>query len=568
MKLKRIILPLLIVVTLLGVFVPAVAYRHNFEQSSKVYIACVDATRLQWFFETDEIKEILTQYKDAGCTTAVFTERKGEYNQKHIKIANDLGYNIALAPDVSVKTPAGISEICEKYNVKYIKLQKSVWKSKYEAPTKSEPVCEVIKKHNLTLVLTETIWQLANEQPRDYEDYITAADGRILRTFNSYYKTNVDKKDYPVGYYQMYNSAYDRNTRFITVKQLEDEGFDAYENARRTQQNVKLFCEKMDSHGFVKEGSVNYNNYIPKTRVISAFCAFLSVLMLGAMAKLLIGNKLKHIEIVSIGAAVLALAVSFVMPSGILALYPTLFSCLAPCFCITVVAVFINKFKQKLSFLQLILLSTAVAVALFLACGTVIAATLSGADYFLNNQLFRGVKLSLVAPIAFTALLIFATSYKKFTLAQYKQIIADATHKIRWYHIVIACAFLAVGAVYVIRSGNVNKISFTEVYLRNLLTEFFAARPRTKEFLIGWPCFALYIYYANHQKSKLLSWGFALGSSILFASSINTFCHVFTMVQTMYMRIATGLLFGAVTALIALLVNYVMLKIFNKKSLH
>ncbi len=566
MKLKHIVLLAIAALLFFGVLVPGAWYRYNFEQSTKTYVAAVDVTRLEEFFDDTQITEVLKQYQDAGCTTAVFTEQKGVYNEKNIAIADMLGLYIALAPDVTVKDDAEIDELCQKYNVKYIKLQKSIWKDKTEAEGKSEPVCDAIKEHRLTLVLTETIWQLANEEPRDYEDYLHAADGRMLRTFNTYHKTNVDNTEYPVGYYQMYNSAYERNTRFITVKQLEDEGYDVYENAERTRQNVKLFCQKMDSHGFVKEGTVNYSGYKPSSRVIFAAAAALAVIMLVFVLLILFGTAIKHIEVMGVIGAIAAFAVSFGMPDGLLRFYPTLFAVFAACFCITVCAAFVDRTGKRLKFVPLLLLSAVVAVLLFFGCGTVMSAMLSGADYFLNNKIFSGVKLTLIAPILYTAVLIFAKSYKKRTLQDYKEMVRGVIRQIRWYHIAILCVLLALGALYVIRSGNVNKISFVEVYMRNLLTELFAARPRTKEFLIGWPCFALYVFYAKYGKFKLIKWAAALGASILFASSINTFCHVFTMTHTMYMRVVFGLLFGIVISAAALGVNALLLKLISRKN--
>ena len=559
MNFKKILLLALALLIFVGVLVPSVLYRHNFESSTKTYVAAVDVTRLQWFFDNSQIKDVLKDYKDSGCTTALFAEKKSEYNIEHIKIAKELGYNIALAPDMASMDDADIDAVCEEFDVKYIKLQHSVWYRARSAPLKSGYVCKAIEKHGITLVLTESVMQLGNEQPRRYDDYLQAANGKVMRSFNTYYKTNVDEMDYPAGYYQMYNSAYDRNSRFITVKQLEDKGFDEFENAERTQQNVKLFCQKMDSHGFVNEGEIDYTGYTPNKRVIYAATAFLAVLMVAIMLMLLTGNKIKHIELLGIGLGALAFLASFVMPSSILGLYSTLFAALAPCFCIAVVVWFVNVCKQKLKFLPLVLLTALISIALFFACGAVVAATLSGSEFYLNNEYFRGVKLSLVAPIGFAALLIFMSFYKKRSVAEYKQMAKDLVKQIRWYHIAGAALFLAVAAIYVIRSGNVNKISFTETYIRNWLTENVAARPRTKEVLIGWPCLALYVYYAKSQKSKILMWGFGLGASILFASAINTFCHVFTMTTTMFMRVVTGFIFGLPLVIVALILNCLLL---------
>ena len=86
-------------------------------------------------------------------------------------------------------------------------------------------------------------------------------------------------------------------------------------------------------------------------------------------------------------------------------------------------------------------------------------------------------------------------------------------------------------------------------------------RPRTKEFLVGWPCLVLFVYYLKTMNVKLLEWAFAVGSSILFASVINSFCHVFTGAGIIYTRVINGVIIGAFVCAGALVANAVIVKI-------
>ncbi len=561
---RRLFLGTIAIVLILTFIVPALAYRIKFEQSTKVYTAAIDVTRLAKFFNIDQLPAVLEDYKQAGATTAVILEHKGGYREDHIRAANDAGFNIALIPDFTASSSADLSRLCKQYNVKYIKLQNSIWKEKEEAPGKNIHIINAIKDYKLTLVLTETIYQLSNDRSESYDMYLEAADGNILRTFNTYNITNVDKMDYPAVYYQMYNSAYDRNARFITVKQLDDEGFTSAENAKRTQQNIKLFCEKMESHGFVSEGTVDYNKYNPPIRTTHAAAAAIAVLMFAIMFDILSKKNIKHFTVLALLAAGFAFAVSLIMPNALLTLYPTLFATLSPCFCVLISALFIQKFKDRFSFIPLLLSTIGISVVLLIVCGINVAALMSGADWFLNNLIFRGVKLTLIAPMAFAAALIFATVYKKQSVTEIKNILFKTIKNLRWYHFVLIATLGVVAGIYILRSGNVNRISFFETNLRNSLTEYFVARPRTKEIILGWPCLALYIYYVKKDKAKLLQWIFAIGASILFASIINTFCHSFTLAETMFLRTANGMLFGLPIAAIVLVVNALIFKIFNK----
>lgn len=563
---RRIILAVLSLLLIAVFIVPGVVDRVQFEQSSKTYTAAVDLTRVAKFFERDELDDILGEYIDAGVTTAIIHEHRGTYPRYLLDIAKNAGVNIAIIPDLTTWLTADMDNIVKEYGVKYVKLQKSTLTSAHQADGKIEYVSEIVAKHGLTLVLTEGGMQLGNVEPEGFDEIVEAANGNILRSFHSYFKTNVDVMDYPAVYYQIYISTNDRNCRFITVKQLEDEGFTDYENAQRTMENVRLYCEKLESRGFVNEGTVNYNDYgeyQSRHPFVPAATAAVCMLWLALMVDLL---TKKSFSLIGIVAAAAAFGVSLVMPDSLLAFYPSLFAAFAPCFSIALAAVYVHAVKERMNTFCLIASSVAITLLLFSASGVILSALLGGADYFLNFSEFRGVKLSLILPIAFTAFLLVAQVYKKHTLSDYKGMVLDAAKKVKWYHILLLAAIAVVTAIYVIRSGNVDKISFTETVIRNWLTEVFVARPRTKELLLGWPCLVLYIYFVKHDRSKLLTWAFAIGASTLYASAVNTFCHVFTMVETMYLRLFVGALFGLPIALIALGVCVLILRRYDKKA--
>ncbi len=562
---RRIILAVISLLLIAVFIIPGTVERIRFEESSKVYTAAIDLTRISKFFTMDELPEILQGYIDAGATTAVIHESHGSYPRMLLEIAKDSGINIAITPDATIMDDADAQKVIERYNVKYIVLQTSTLVPKGNVNHKSYPILRLIEKYNLTVVINEHILQLGNDQPHDFLKYLEAADGRLIRAYRSYSTTNVDVMDYPAVYYQMYISVSDRNTRFVNLKQLEDEGFTARENAERTMENLRLLCDKLESKGFVSEGVSDYkeySSYSERIPLISATTAAASVLMLALALDLLFK---KGFTIIGILAAAGAFGATFVMPESLLSLYPSLFAAFAPCFCVVVCAVYIRTMKDRMKTAPLIASTVAIMISVLAASGAVISALLGGTDYFLNLENFRGVKISLLAPMGVAGLLLVASIYKKRTLGEYKQLILDLIAKTRWYHIALIVLFAIAAVIYVIRSGNVAKISFLETNIRNGLTEIFTARPRTKEIIASWPCLMLYIYFAKAGRAPLIQFITAIGASTLFASIINTFCHVFTMVETMYMRVAVGMLFGIPVALAALGVCVLALKVYDKK---
>ena len=562
---RRIILALISILLIAVFIIPGTLERIRFEQSSKVYTAAVDLTRISKFFTLEELPEILNGYIEAGATTAIIHEAHGSYPRVLLEIAQESGINIAITPDATIVNDADIEKIVERYNVKYIILQTSTLVPKGNVNGKSYPILRVIDKYNLTVVINEHVLQLGNDQPHDFQKYIEAANGRLIRAYRSYAATNVDVMDYPAVYYQMYISVSDRNTRFVNLKQLEDEGFTARENAERTMENLRLLCRKLESKGFISEGATDYtaySSYSERIPLISAATAGASVLMLALALDLLFR---KGFTILGILAAAGAFGATFVMPEAILSLYPSLFAAFAPCFCVIVCAVYIRTMKERMKTAPLIISTISIMVSILSICGAVIAALLGGTEYFLNLNFFRGVKISLLAPMGVAGILLVASIYKKRTLKEYKQLALDLNAKTRWYHIALIALFGIAAVIYVIRSGNVSKISFLETSIRNGLTEVFTARPRTKEIIASWPCLVLYIYFAKNNRAPLIQFITAIGASTLFASIINTFCHVFTMVETMYMRVAVGMLFGIPVASLALGACVVALKIYDKK---
>ncbi len=191
---RQIVISAIALLLLIAFIIPALFHRINFEQTSKVYVVAVDATRLEKFFPGEKMGNVLADYKNAGATTAVIHEKRGKYNESTIEYAKKAGLNIALSPDMTYAEEGNLEELIQKFSVKYIKLQKGIWGKQYESYDKSTPVCDIIDRHNLTLVLTENIMQLGNQEPRNFDDYIEAADGKILRAYTTYFTTNIEQK--------------------------------------------------------------------------------------------------------------------------------------------------------------------------------------------------------------------------------------------------------------------------------------------------------------------------------------------------------------------------------------
>ena len=190
----------------------------------------------------------------------------------------------------------------------------------------------------------------------------------------------------------------------------------------------------------------------------------------------------------------------------------------------------------------------------------------AGIYYFMNISLFRGVKPALILPVIYAGVLFFFTKDENGEI-EFKGFKTAFLQYMKKRYIVpgIILAVLAAVAflIYIKRSGN-NVIPFKEAYIRNAITDLIYARPRTKEFLLAWPCFTIFLYMAKKFPSGICEWFFASVSGMLFASVINTFCHVFTSVDIMYLRFAYGILAALPFMAVAVAVDYLVINIASK----
>ncbi len=492
------------------------------------------------------------------------------YDTDVIDTLKDKGFEISLVHKINnysnMEYISVMDDIIEKYDVKYINLKKAEPISSKNNPESYKGIAELINKHDMTLVVTENMSQLGNEQFEGYKYVMNkvmgkGGSGKVMRSYETNDDSQADESKYKYRTTQFFNSTIDRNLRFITVTQLAPEGITYEECADNTIKSAKEYISKIKSLGYTINSDAVAFDYEVNHTLTGGACAVIMIMALLIMWQMLSGKKDLKLVIVALILSALAFAVTFKMPPVLLSLYPTAYSALQSCFVMTLLLWFVKEYREKLSLFLLTVCSLALTLVSLMIASLGMGAMLSGIDYYMNNEIFRGIKLSLMAPLAYTAVV-----YYFFFMKNSKRTIGDdiknvLLSEIKVYWVLIALVIGGVGVYYIIRSGNVNKISNLELMMRNKITEIFPARPRTKEFLIGYPSLILFIYYAKKTNIHLLSWGFSVGASILAASVTNSFCHVFTGYQTICMRVVNGLIIGIVVGIIAFVANTIIVRI-------
>jgi hypothetical protein len=165
------------------------------------------------------------------------------------------------------------------------------------------------------------------------------------------------------------------------------------------------------------------------------------------------------------------------------------------------------------------------------------------------------VKLSVFLPIGIVGIVAFAdfNSFKE-----------SMKEPITWGAAGIGMIIFGALVLMMLRTGNdnPNTVSGGELAFRGVLEQLLPVRPRTKEFILGFPAlfFGLFILHAAKYDAKnlgKLSGWVSLCIMLGFVGltdSVNTLCHLHTPVMVSFLRDIIGLIFGALFGLVAWLV--------------
>ena len=188
----------------------------------------------------------------------------------------------------------------------------------------------------------------------------------------------------------------------------------------------------------------------------------------------------------------------------------------------------------------------------------ILIGVLNGNAFFTGIEQFRGVKLVYVVPLAFvTVYLLWNLVIPTVKKHGFRLLNAE----VRYWHLLVFVIVAGAGVYYVLRSGNVGSrfVSAFEINFRVWLEDVLYVRPRTKEFLIGFPAFLLGLFLLD--KSKWLGKLLLIGGTIGFLSIVNTFTHFHTPLSISVLRTVYSLTFGYIIGIVLI---YIVNFIYNK----
>ena len=204
--------------------------------------------------------------------------------------------------------------------------------------------------------------------------------------------------------------------------------------------------------------------------------------------------------------------------------------------------------------------SLVMIVMLSMIGGMYVASILADVRFLLEMEIFRGVKLTFIAPILLISA-VYLARYNLFatenddTKGIWKQVTKLLDYSITIKSFVIL-AILAVGAwVYIGRSGHTAGVPVLdiEIKMRKFLERIMYARPRGKEFMIGHPAFFLAVMAVYRQWPRVMHYGLVVVATIGQGSLVETFAHIRTPVLMSFVRGLDGMAVGIMCGVLAVI---------------
>ena len=233
------------------------------------------------------------------------------------------------------------------------------------------------------------------------------------------------------------------------------------------------------------------------------------------------------------------------------------------------------RLKEKLSTFQIVWISgfaLLVTGLLSMTGAAYLSGALSDVSYFLEFEIFRGIKLTFILPLILVAVAflqrfnIVDEVRKNVPATQQIKELLDKSVSVKLF--LVLMIILGGFVVLIARSGHTSgmPVSGFEIKIRALLEQIFYARPRTKEIFFGHPAFMLAFAAFLKKFPKMICFVLVMAGTIGQSSMVETFAHMRTPIFMSLMRGLDGLIPGAIIgAVLIICLQFVLNKIYVKE---
>ncbi len=430
---------------------------------------------------------------------------------------------------------------------------------------------EMAKRH-IPIVLIEAQSQLGFENQAGALDMAKTSNYNTLRLY-AMSKDELIKITPDEASARFYISDIERNIRMNLFPSYKY----ALDGLSLSETNAKYISQtkdRLEEHGFHTGKASQMETYFP-SRILRSL-AMVGALSIAVTALLLIlpGAKRFVWPIWGLGLVVtqgLYWATSSLLPLQMLALSveigtPVILVSAFLAYCIKKR----DEAEKKASWLRIFGEGAAVlwVSGLLSLCGGVfVSGLLSDVRFFLEMEIFRGVKVTFVMPLVLITLVYIqhfpffgkaVTSDRDFVAFVKK--FCNIPIKLG---ILMGLGFIAfAGYMFVGRSGNnMAPVPAFEIALRRFLEDTMYARPREKEFLFGHPAVFLALAAAWHKWPQLLHYFLIIAVTIGQGSMVETFAHMRSPFILSFIRGLDGLAAGTAAGIFAVIAAVILLRL-------
>lgn len=441
---------------------------------------------------------------------------------------------------------------------------------------------EFLEENQVTLGMVENNTQSKNQVEKGLGTLVEATGYNVVRVFTMW-----DYVQWRYGWYQydgpqeitncLYRAVYERNCRLVYLKMMMQEDPNEAESYRYItdpsayETLLSDFTGRMTQRGYTMETltaaeSISVPFFALVLIALGAVAA--AVLLLGLLCPL--GWKLTY-GLTLLGALG-ATGVLYLMPNTGRLILSIGGGIVVPILAVAGLGQWLRHTRGTRVLVDC-LGAVVVIVVMGVIGGLFAAAPLSDSAYMLEMELYRGVKIMQLVPLGFFVCYVIwewlsrpCENLREMEQHQRKQTLQqmlDAPVKVKnalviGIVLVILGILAAVGSYYLARTGHTEDVGVAdlELELRNLMEYYLVARPRTKEFLVGYPCVMLYVWCRRKETRilQILSALPGLGAVIGATSVVNTFLHIRTPYLLSLIRVGIGFAFGVVLGLLAVAV--------------
>ncbi|MGL4362526.1 MAG: DUF5693 family protein, partial [Cellulosilyticaceae bacterium] len=278
----------------------------------------------------------------------------------------------------------------------------------------------------------------------------------------------------------------ERNMRVFLFKMPS--GIDIMKNETALQLSIETFVEKVEEEGYTVAQNINQLKFETQPYWIKLAAGLGTIAVFTLLALELVDKRIAYVlGILVVVGYTLALKIMPSMSIKMMALVGTI---LFPTY--GVLKYMFPKTGSIKETLKALLMMTMMT---FGGAMTVVG-LLSQTDYAIGVNGFIGVKFAHLMPILLVILIV---CYKKYGINTefYKGLL---NKKITYMTIVVIGIVGVVLMIYTSRTGNGGTVSSFELAFRQALDSILGVRPRTKEFLIGYPSMIALLYFGYKDR--------------------------------------------------------------------